>query len=117
MFDAVGLNRLTCPCYHALKRGYTEAQPPNDVPAPLPATPVQSAKILTMKPAGDTTCMLCGSTFRLPHKSVSECMAALDAEIHSLFARMKLLRKSRAELIARRLAVYRSFLKNSGHLA
>jgi len=44
-------------------------------------------------------------------------MAALDAEIKGLFARIKLLRKTRADLISRRLAVYRSFLKNSGHLA
>ena len=115
VFDAAGLKRLTCACYDTLSRGYVDAQPGDHATPELPPAPLQTAKILTMRPAGETTCTLCGSSLRLPHKSVHECVVALDAEIRSLFARVKTLRTTRAELTSRRLAVYRSFLKNSGH--
>ena len=118
VFDAVGLKRLTCPCYHALKRGYTPDQPLADAKAEQqPPAPAQSAKILTIRPTGETTCMLCGSGVRLPHKGINECIVALDSEIRSLFARVRSLRNMRADLLSRRVAVYRTFLKNSRDLA
>lgn len=119
IFDDVGLKRLTCPCYHALKRGYIDAQPADESKLEEKSQPfaAQPAKILAIRPLGETTCMLCGSAKRLPHKSDHECILALDEEIKSLFARMKSLRKTRANMLSRRLEMYRSFLKNSSHFA
>ena len=119
VFDEVGLKRLTCPCYHALTRGYVEAQPADDVKPEQEAqgSASQPARILPIRPPGETTCMLCGSAKRLPHKSDHECILALDEEIKSLFTRVKSLRKTRANLLARRIEMYRSFLKNSGRFA
>ena len=115
IFDAVGLKRLACPCYKALKQGYSEAQP---IKAALagksPGPSVRPAKILEMRPAGITACMLCGSTARLPHKSDHACILALDEEIRQLFTRMQSLRKTRESLLSRRLAMYRRFLNGSG---
>lgn len=119
IFDEVGLKRLTCPCFHALKRGYAEAQPAGEAkPEQKPESSViQPAKILAIRPPGETTCMLCGSAKRLPHKSSHECIVALDEEIQGLFARVKSLRKTRANMLSRRIEMYRSFLKNSGRFA
>lgn len=123
IFDAVGLKRLTCSCYHTLKRGYTEAQPTEAQPgdeAKLDKRRValaQRAKVLVMRAPSDTACMLCGCTNRLPHKSDHECILALDDEIKGMLNQMKTLRKTRTNLLARRLSMYRSFLKNSGKFA
>jgi Crp-like helix-turn-helix domain len=119
VFDALGLRRLACPCYRALKRGYSEPLPADDQKPgkPSPSPPARPAKILSMRPPGDTTCMLCGCTLRVPHKSTYECILALDTEIASLFVRAKSLRKIRKDLLSRRLAMYRNVLKNAGSFA
>ena len=120
IFDAVGLKRLACPCYGTLRRGYADPLPANNEPprdAERVDDPPTTAKILSMRPPGESTCMLCGSTTRLPHKSDHECIVALDAEIRTLFAKVKALRETRTLMLARRLNMYRGVLKNSDHLA
>lgn len=110
IFDAVGLKRLACRCYESLKRGYTEVNAQTPETSPLP--PSETAKIIRMRPAGDTGCMLCGLTVHLPHKSSHECLVALDQELEQMFKRMQSLRTMRKTLLMQRLSMYRSFLKN-----
>lgn len=118
IFDAVGLKRLACPCYSALRRGYTEAlvsdEPVRDAERGDGAQ--TTAKILSIRLPGESTCMLCGSTTRLPHKTDHECIVALDVEIRTLFAKVKALRKTRMLMLTRRLNMYRGVLKNSDRL-
>ena len=120
IFDAVGLKRLACPCYSALRRGYTEALV-NDDPARDAergdGAQTATAKILSIRLPGESTCMLCGSTTRLPHKTDHECIVALDVEIRTLFAKVKALRERRMLMHTRRLNMYRGVLKNSDRLA
>lgn len=120
IFDAVGLKRLACPCYVALRRGYTDGlatdEPPRDAEDEGGAQ-TATAKILSMRLPGESTCMLCGSTTRLPHKTDYECIVALDFEIRTLFAKVKALRQKRTVMMTHRLNMHRGVLKNSDRLA
>ena len=111
IFDAVGLKRLACDCYESLKRGYTGVNAQTLKTSPLP--PHETAKIIRMRPAGDTACMLCGLTAHLPHKSSHECLVALNEEFAQIFRRMQSLRTMRKSLLKQRLSMYRRFLSNS----
>ena len=119
IFDAAGLKRLACPCYIALHRGYTDPfptiEPARD--AERADDPPTTAKILSMHLPGESTCMLCGSATHLPHKTDRDCIVALDADIRTLFGKVKALRETRKLMLARRLNMYRGVLKNSDRFA
>jgi CRP-like cAMP-binding protein len=107
--DAIGLRRLSCGCYTAMKRAYL----PNPIPAETKADlPPLSARVLRMRP-GAGACTLCGSSTRVPHRNGHECILALDEEIAGLIRRTHTLRKYRAQLLADRAQLYRDILKRS----
>jgi hypothetical protein len=108
--DGVGLRRLACRCYDAMKSGYGRAGP-----ATRKRTPPQregGAKILPIRP-GVGGCTLCGSSAKLPHKTGHECLLALDDEIATLTRRAHALRTYRAQLLANRAQMFRDILKRS----
>jgi hypothetical protein len=121
IFDAFGLERLTCPCYRALKRAYewqpasvVADTPPGDAADESARQPLP-ARILQMPAAGPACCALCGTAVNLPHKSETECLIALDAEAARLCEQLRMLRRRRIAVVERRLSMYRSFLRNSSH--
>ncbi|HEY6124991.1 MAG TPA: Crp/Fnr family transcriptional regulator [Steroidobacteraceae bacterium] len=109
ILDSIGLRRLACRCYDAMKRGYTlerlAAQPRVEGPHRV-------ARVLTMR-QGVGACTLCGSSTRVPHRNGHECILALDEEIDFLVQRTHLLRKYRGQLMANRAQLYRDILKRS----
>lgn len=112
VIDAVGLRRLACRCYDAMKRGYTLAVRLAEKQQ-RPAAPDIGARILPMRP-GVAACTLCGSSAKVPHKNGHDCILALDAEIVALTHRSHTLRKYRAQLLANRAQMFRDILKRSG---
>jgi CRP-like cAMP-binding protein len=108
ILDAIGLRRLSCGCYNAMKRAYT---PEPAVEKAKPAVTRDSARVLRMH-AG-AACTLCGSSTRLPHRNGHACILALDEEIAGLIKRTHTLRKYRAQLLANRAQLYRDILKRS----
>jgi hypothetical protein len=111
VLDAVGLRRLACRCYEALKRGGI-GEPPATEKRKRPASPHASARILSIRP-GVGACTLCGLSTRAPHKSDHECILALDEEIGALTRRSHTLRKYRAQLLADRTYLFRDMLNRS----
>jgi CRP-like cAMP-binding protein len=109
ILDTVGLRRLTCGCYQAMKRAYT---PVAVVDPPKDAAPARVAKVLPIR-AGAGACTLCGSSTGVPHANSHSCILALDQEISSLIRRTHTLRKYRAQLLANRTQLYRNILKRS----
>jgi CRP-like cAMP-binding protein len=107
--DAIGLRRLACGCYNAMKRAY---MPNPDVEKPKTPAPQRSARVLRMRP-GAGACTLCGSSTRVPHQNGHACILALDEEIAGLVQRTHTLRKYRAQLLANRAQLYRDILKRS----
>lgn len=112
VLDAVGLRRLACRCYDAMKRGYTLAVPLASSKERLPVARDTGAKVLLMRP-GVVPCTLCGSSAKVPHKSGHDCILALDEEIGTLTRRTHTLRKYRAQLLANRAQLFRDILKRS----
>jgi CRP-like cAMP-binding protein len=106
--DSIGLRRLTCGCYEAMKRRYAA-----DVPAEAPraALPPKTARVLRMQAVN--ACTLCGSSTRVPHTNSHACILALDEEIANTVQRTHTLRKYRAKLLADRAQLYRNILKRS----
>ena len=109
ILDAIGLRRLSCACYSAMKRAYL---PNLAVEKPETGGPSHSARVLRMRP-GAGACTLCGSSTRVPHRNGHECILALDEEIAGLIQRTHTLRKYRAQLLANRAQLYRDILKRS----
>ena len=109
ILDAIGLRRLSCGCYSAMKRGY---MPTLAVEKPETDVPRHSARVLRMRP-GPGACTQCGSSTRIPHRNGHECILALDEEIAGLIQRTHTLRKYRAQLLANRAQLYRDILKRS----
>ena len=107
--DAIGLRRLACVCYEAMKRAYTTFRAAEK---PKVAAPPQRARVLRMRPASGA-CTLCGSSTSLPHRNSHACILALDEEIAGLVHRTHTLRKYRAQLLANRAQLYRDILKRS----
>ena len=108
ILDAIGLRRLACGCYDAMKRVYT----PIAVEKPKPDAPPRIARVLRMRPAAGA-CTLCGSSTNVPHRNGHACILALDEEIAGLISRTHTLRKYRAQLLANRAQLYRDILKRS----
>lgn len=107
ILDAIGLRRLACGCYEAMKRAYS-----GKVSSERPKAPAASARVLRMRP-GRNACTLCGSSTAVPHTNSHACILALDQEIAGLTARTHTLRKYRAQLLADRAQLYRNILKRS----
>ena len=110
ILDAIGLRRLACGCYSAMKRAY------------MPEPAVEKAKDPAAWPrqrpsaahaAGRGACTLCGSSTRVPHRNGHACILALDEEIAGLIQKTHTLRKYRAQLLANRAQLYRDILKRS----
>ncbi len=108
ILDTIGLRRLACGCYEAMKRGYT----PGVADTRKAALPASVARVLRMRPAAGA-CTLCGSSTGVPHTNSHACILALDAEIAGLIQRTHTLRKYRAQLLADRAQLYRNILKRS----
>jgi hypothetical protein len=109
ILDTIGLRRLACSCYEAMKLTYTGnvlAEKPKAAP---PATP---ARVLRMQPSAGA-CTLCGSSTAVPHRNSHACILALDEEIAIAVQRTHTLRKYRAQLLADRAQLYRNILKRS----
>ena len=109
ILDTVGLRRLTCGCYEAMKPAYTPAA---GTDKPQDAVPRRIARVLRMRP-GAGACTLCGSSTDVPHANSHACILALDHEISGLVQRTHTLRKYRAQLLANRTQLYRNILKRS----
>jgi CRP-like cAMP-binding protein len=109
ILDAIGLRRMSCACYVAMKRAYTPPDPAAEKVKP-PAIR-DSARVLRMHPGA--TCTLCGSSTHVPHRNGHACILALDEEIAGLIQRTHTLRKYRAQLLANRAQLYRDILKRS----
>lgn len=109
ILDAIGLRRLSCGCYSAMKRSYV---PDLALEKQEDDAPPRSARLLRMRP-GAGACTLCGSSTRVPHRNSHECILALDEEIDGLIHRTHTLRKYRAQLLANRAQLYRDILKRS----
>ena len=109
ILDTIGLRRLACGCYEAMKQTYVA---PVRVETPGAAAPAPTATILRMR-SGVTPCTLCGSSAAVPHANTHACILALDAEIGDLVQRTHTLRKYRAQLLANRAHEYRNILKRS----
>jgi CRP-like cAMP-binding protein len=107
--DPVGLRRLACRCYDAMKRAY--ATKPTIAQGKNPEV-ASAARVLQMRPGGGA-CTLCGSSTHVPHRNGHECILALDEESVALVQRTHLLRKYRAQLLASRAHLYREILKRS----
>jgi CRP-like cAMP-binding protein len=107
--DAIGLRRLSCRCYDAMKRAYTT---PCAAEKPAATATPQSARVLRMRRASGA-CTLCGSSTAVPHKNSHACILALDEEISGLVQKAHTLRKYRAQLLANRAQLYRDILKRS----
>jgi CRP-like cAMP-binding protein len=108
ILDTIGLRRLACGCYEAMKRGYA----PGAAEKPTIAVPQPSARVLQMR-TGAGACTQCGSSTRVPHLNGHACILALDEEIASLVQKTHTLRKYRAQLLANRAQLYRDILKRS----
>jgi CRP-like cAMP-binding protein len=109
ILDPIGLRRLACGCYAAMKRTYTAGiagEKPHEV------LPLKVARVLRMRPGGNA-CTLCGSSTGVPHTNSHACILALDEEIAGLIQRTHTLRKYRAQLLADRAQLYRNILKRS----
>ena len=79
ILDAIGLRRLACGCYSAMKRAYM----PEPAVEKLKTDVVRaSARVLRMRPGA--ACTLCGSSTRVPHRNGHACILALDEEIAGL---------------------------------
>ena len=109
IIDPIGLRRLTCGCYEAMKRAYTT--PPLAEKVAITAH-TRTARVLPMRSAAGA-CTLCGSSTGVPHKNGHACILALDEEIACLVKRTHTLRKYRAQLMADRAQLYRDILKRS----
>jgi CRP-like cAMP-binding protein len=109
ILDAIGLRRLACGCYAAMKQTYTADVA---VDKPKVALPPKIARVLPMRHAGNA-CTICGSSTRAPHTNSHACILALDEEIASAVQRTHTLRKFRAQLLADRAQLYRNILKRS----
>jgi CRP-like cAMP-binding protein len=108
ILDTIGLRRLACGCYAAMKQTYSAVVAVDKPKALRPAT----ARVLPMRAAANA-CTLCGSTTRLPHTNSHACILALDEEIASAVRRTHTLRKYRAQLLADRAQLYRNILKRT----
>ena len=109
ILDAIGLRRLACGCYEAMKRTYA---PDAAAEKPTTAVPRPMATVLRMRP-GAGACTLCGSSTHVPHMNGHACILALDEEIAGLIQKTHTLRKYRAQLMANRAQLYRDILKRS----
>ena len=109
ILDAIGLRRLTCSCYAAMKRAYTPDAAAEKLET---AVPRPTATVLRMRP-GAGVCTLCGSSTHVPHQNGHACILALDEEIAALIQKTHTLRKYRAQLMANRAQLYRDILKRS----
>jgi CRP-like cAMP-binding protein len=109
ILDAIGLRRLACSCYEAMKRAYTADVAPAKTPE---ATRPMAARVLQMRPGGGA-CTLCGSSTGVPHPNTHACILAVDEEIAATVQRTHTLRKYRAQLLADRAQLYRNILKRS----
>jgi CRP-like cAMP-binding protein len=108
ILDAIGLRRLACGCYSAMKRAYI---PEPAVEKTKTAASHSSARVLRMH--SGAACTLCGSSTRVPHRNGHACILALDEEIAGLIQKTHTLRKYRAQLLANRAQLYRDILKRS----
>lgn len=109
ILDTIGLRRLACGCYEALKRAHT---PGVDADNPKVVATPPTARVLRMRPAAGG-CTLCGLSTGVPHKNSHACILALDQEIAHAVQRTHTLRKYRAQLLADRAQLYRNILKRS----
>jgi CRP-like cAMP-binding protein len=109
ILDTIGLRRLACGCYEAMKRTYTADVA---VEAAKAALHPNTARVLRMQRAAGA-CTLCGSSTGVPHRNSHACILALDEEIASAVQRTHTLRKYRAQLLAERAQLYRNILKRS----
>ena len=89
ILDAIGLRRLTCSCYAAMKRVYG-ARPFGEKLAT--AVPRPTATVLRMRP-GSGACTLCGSSTHVPHQNGHACILAIDEEIAALIQKTHTLRR------------------------
>jgi CRP-like cAMP-binding protein len=109
ILDAIGLRRLACGCYAAMKRAYAPDASTEKLKTAV-SRPV--ARVLRMRP-GAGACTLCGSSTHVPHQNGHACILALDEEIAGLIQKTHTLRKYRAQLLANRAQLYRDILKRS----
>lgn len=109
ILDAIGLRRLACGCYEAMKRTYTADAAGETAPEALPP---RAGRVLQMRPGGHA-CTLCGSSTAVPHRNTHACILAVDEEIAAAVQRTHALRKYRAQLLADRAQLYRNILKRS----
>ena len=107
--DAIGLRRLACGCYSAMKRASrtgTRCRKTKDPRCPRQRPGAAHA-------SRRCACTLCGSSTRVPHRNGHACILALDEEIAGLIQKTHTLRKYRAQLLANRAQLYRDILKRS----
>ena len=107
--DAIGLRRLTCSCYAAMKRAYA---PDAAAERPATAVPGPTARLLRMRP-GAGACPLCGLSTHVPHLNGHAFTLELDEGVAVSIQKTHTLRKYRAQLLANRAQLYRDILKRS----
>jgi hypothetical protein len=105
VLDTIGLRRAACPCYAVLKRILIESRwiEPSPCSEPVSLRP----NVFPMRPAN--VCTLCGLGAVSPHLSHSECLRALDNELHSLRARARQLTNQRSLIASELLKKYEQF--------
>ncbi len=99
VLDEIALKRLACSCFAGMS--IVDRETPR----------VRSERrnnVLAMRPV--SVCTLCGLGRNIPHKTHSECLRALDAEIRACISRGRALTKKRFSIFSESMEKYEKFL-------
>jgi hypothetical protein len=107
VLDTIALRRAACPCYGVLKSILLESKWDEQPPCNEPVS--SRPNVIPMRPTN--ICTLCGLGAVSSHLSHSDCLRALDTELHSLRARARQLTNQRSMIVSELLKKYEQFRK------
>jgi CRP-like cAMP-binding protein len=107
ILDTIGLRRAACSCHDRLKRLYLPGLTMKKRSPPRRTPDVRTHKVVQMRPTN--ICTLCGLGLTSPHLNHSDCLRAIDKEIRSLIARVRLLTNQRSLITAEFMKKYEQF--------
>jgi hypothetical protein len=105
VLDSIGLRRASCRCYKALR---IEAQILFARDG-QPVDRVHRDNVVPMR--GMNTCTVCGIARNLPHKTLDECLRAIDVELRTTTRRATQLMHQRGNIVDQSLQKYEKFRK------